>query len=228
MSPIPIELHCCNGYNAVKVWLYYGGLPKTTRKDHRYFSPFVDVFFYEDEGNAIREWRRKRTFTNDAVGGRDFELMKPIFPREDFYPITPYYFAGLYFWGPQLSSVLKRFYVSDCIVGNFNHRLEQITRFEENCISCKEMYKIFPFANSTSTNTMKGTNPLDIRVPENLNITHRLLSIGSAEFKATALKMYQAIPRVRSIVNLLSALNSMSFVVSSFLFSCFRPEPQAG
>jgi hypothetical protein len=80
-----VRLRCSSAFNSLKVWLHPKGHKKMTRPTDKHYSPFVDLFAFEIDGENVKEVFLDANST-----------LKPnqIYPIKDFFPTRPYYFAG--------------------------------------------------------------------------------------------------------------------------------------
>ena len=80
-----VRLRCASAFNSLKVWLHPKGHKKMTRRTDKHYSPFVDLFAFEIDGENVKEVFLDVNST-----------LKPnqSYPIKDFFPTRPYYFAG--------------------------------------------------------------------------------------------------------------------------------------
>jgi len=138
VHPSGIRLKCLTGHNAVKVWLHIEGMEKLTRDSVRWYSPFLDLFFY-----TIEEGKLWETFPN---GRRHQES----YPVTDYFPTRPFYFGGIYILGPPANISESRYNVDICKMGKYNHRVERGVKRNHkiSTLDCDQLSKIFPFRTS--------------------------------------------------------------------------------
>ena len=147
LHPKRVELHCIVSYNAIKVWLHPEGAKSVVTGDNKpYLSPFVDLFVFRIESGLISE-----VWLDGRKKGRGVK-----FKVEDFYPTQPFYFGGIYLFGPRpLISELRGYKTQNCIMSMFNHRLEiGLDQFKtafpltpkDLCLNCRKLHNLLPFA----------------------------------------------------------------------------------
>ena len=146
-EPQRVELHCLANNVAIKVWLYYPGMPKGTLKQYNWYSPSVDLFALDlNSPTDVRE------FTPDGTKRPQRSY------RSDFFPSMPYYYGGIYLMGPQPDVAKKRYTFQNCLMGWWNHRYDQGTsRSVPRCVDCSALFENnFPFTNATHIFTAAG------------------------------------------------------------------------
>ena len=77
-----LRLKCTTGHNAVKVWLWQEGMEKLTRANVKWFSPFLDLFFYVVEDGKFWE-----VFPSGKKHQESY-------PLEEYFPTRPFSFGG--------------------------------------------------------------------------------------------------------------------------------------
>lgn len=130
-----VRFKCVQGFNALKIWLHYPGKEKLTEDSRDWYSPFLDLFFYEIKDGNIWEVSPK--------GNR----LKQYYAIEDYFPTRPYYFAGIHLLGPQSQIAKSRYDSEVCRMGGYNHRIERGVRQPviHNALDCDKLSKRFPF-----------------------------------------------------------------------------------
>ena len=77
-----LRLKCTTGHNAVKVWLWQEGMEKLTRANVKWFSPFLDLFFYVVEDGKFWE-----VFPSGKKNQESY-------PLDEYFPTRPFSFGG--------------------------------------------------------------------------------------------------------------------------------------
>jgi hypothetical protein len=135
--PNHVELHCYEHLNAIKVWLQPEGMEKHTNPKKSWYSPFVDLFLFQIQSGQLQEVSRKGARIRKRIA----------FNITDYFPTRPFYFGGVHFIGPSSRILEERYALQNCIVGDFNHKLEIHFRPKYGrCIDCRKLYNVFPFA----------------------------------------------------------------------------------
>lgn len=144
--PQRVELHCVIGHNAIKVWLQPPGMKKETASWATHYSPFVDLFLFEIRDDMIIEM-----LPNGEQSHVDYKI-------SDFFPTRPFYFGGIYLFGPPAQLAQKRYKLQNCVMSSYNHRLESGLPQEMNyCLDCHKLYTKFPFVHDRQ-NIIKSQN----------------------------------------------------------------------
>jgi hypothetical protein len=158
-EPTRVELHCIQGFQAVKVWLKYEGMVKQTGRRYKHWSPFLDLFPVKIDDNHVQEL---------LPSGNPNK--KIVFNTTDFFPVRPYYYAGFYFLGPQPSIVFNRYKTNNCVMSSWNHRLEHGATMSDQinkCLDCQQLYEVFPFASGTAMKVKGGGRQQRDLYPDN-------------------------------------------------------------
>jgi len=152
--PKQVNLRCVVGFNALKVWLQPKGMKKVTHNE--WCSPYVDLFLFKINNGRIQEVNPK-----GAAQPIGFDVKK-------YFPTQPFYFGGIYLFGPHPQVAETRYKVQDCVMSGFNHRLEAFFPSEINrCIDCQELHKLFPFVyNNTYIKVFGGDDEQKLYPPE--------------------------------------------------------------
>ena len=135
--PKHVELHCYEHRNAIKVWLQPEGMKKQTHQKKSWYSPFVDLFSFNIQSGQLQE-----------VSPKGARIRKRIaYNIGDYFPTRPFYYGGVHFIGPPSRISGERYALQNCILGDFNHKLE--IHFPNprmnRCIDCRKFSKVFPF-----------------------------------------------------------------------------------
>jgi len=130
-----VRFKCVRWNNAFKIWLHYPGMAKFTEDRYDWYSPFLDLFFYEIKDGSIWEV---------SPGG---DRLEQHYAVEDYFPTRPYYFAGIHLLGPQSQIAKSRYNLEVCRMGNWNHRIERNVPQPviHNELDCDKLSKRFPF-----------------------------------------------------------------------------------
>lgn len=84
VHPSGVRLRCKKHKKCYKIWLHYEGMVKMTNKRVPWYSPFIDLFFYNIKDGRFWEvmpnGRRKESTQNYALS--------------EYFPTRPYYFGG--------------------------------------------------------------------------------------------------------------------------------------
>jgi len=152
--PKRVELHCFSGWNSLKVWLQPEGATRFIKDDKKmWYSPYVDLFYFRIQSGLIRE-----VWPSGKMKGPGVK-----FKIEDFFPTRPYYFGGIYLFGPRpYISELRGYTKQNCVMSPFIHRLEEFMPEsplleKDLCLDCRKLHGLFPFVydNADGEETIK-------------------------------------------------------------------------
>eukprot|EP00977_Amphora_coffeiformis_P011145 scaffold2657_cov89-Amphora_coffeaeformis.AAC.39 len=149
-SGVPIHktarLVCHNFFNALKVYVEYGDMkePFIHPRFHRYKAPFVDLFASQIQGNNVAEVKPDGTK----------KLKNLAWPMEIYYPIQPYYYAGLTVLGPNPELARHRYALDRCVLNGQSHRAKTkitIAQVLSNNLEldCCRLSRMLPFVHTT-------------------------------------------------------------------------------
>lgn len=83
-----LTLKCTLNYSEMKIWIEDESYTKMTTPEHKFGSPYIDVFFFRISGNKLYEVVAKTG--RIKTGHQRF-----IHEIEQFFPTQPYYFGGM-------------------------------------------------------------------------------------------------------------------------------------
>ena len=127
------KLQCHVHFNAIKLSVITSDSFDTSA---RWKSPFVDIFLYRSD-------RNKSKIFETTPYGED----QRFFDFQGFFPTRRYYFGGLNLMGPNETIALERYDVNRCVVGDYNHRLEEMSSLSKipRQLDCCHLAQRFPF-----------------------------------------------------------------------------------
>ena len=128
------KLKCTVGFNAIKLSVITSDSYDTT---NTWKSPFVDIFLIKTDDEKLYEVTPEGRKTQS-------------FPLKDFLPTRPFYFAGIELLGPQPTISLKRYNINKCVVGSWNHRLEEGSPHGVTEVDCCILAQHLPFLYSSN------------------------------------------------------------------------------
>jgi len=136
-----VTVNCTKGPNAIKIWLQPKDAVKQTSRLAKHYSPFVDIFLY----NTTTDGKIIEVSPNGNFQGPQYGNFQEHYLLQEYFPTIPYYFAGLYIFGPQKKLVETRYDMKKCVTPTWNHRLERPARGKPLILDCSVMGRKFPF-----------------------------------------------------------------------------------
>ncbi|KAK3791308.1 hypothetical protein RRG08_012495 [Elysia crispata] len=131
---VPLNLSGFSLYHPLdKPWKFYWSKPKTLL--HKPFRwPYIDIFFYEDNGTHIFDQQREYRFF--------------AYRKIDVFPLTVRPFAGAFLPAPcNTDAVLRKNYSPNlCSSPRFSHKTETMPHKTQHLtIPCKRLHNVYPF-----------------------------------------------------------------------------------
>ena len=173
------QLVCREMFNAIKVYVEYDGMTASFvhPKSHRYKAPFIDLFASRIEGNSVVEVR---------PDGRD-KLKKLAWPMDVYYPVQPYYYAGLVVMGPNPDLARHRYKLDRCFLNGRSHRVKDdsimnIAQVLSNHLEldCCRLSRVLPFVHTRGGIPSIQNGQSTVRyLPTNLTIPRERLAAFS-------------------------------------------------
>jgi hypothetical protein len=149
------KVRCIKVWNAVKVYIEYEGMENYILDEKKKWkSPYIDLFFYD----ILLDKNGNRTVLQEvAPDGKRHEKRdgkyhaKKSFDVRDYFPVQPFYFAGLYVMGANPSIAKKRYRWNSCMLSNYNHRFEMKSNKGIMELDCHRLAQAFPFTYTDGT-----------------------------------------------------------------------------